>query len=164
MSGTPEVIERDEQPYVAIRATVTMESIGAASAHFPVVFEWLAKHGSGPSGPPFFKYDVIDMASQLQIEVGVPVRERMADDGTVAAGVLPAGRYASVIHVGHPDQLAGATADLLAWAEGNGLAFDTATTTEGERWACRLENYLTDPAQQPDMNRWETQLAFLLAD
>ena len=163
MSGTPEVIERAEQPYVAIRATVTMESIGAASAHFPVVFEWLAKHGSGPSGPPFFKYDVIDMASQLQIEVGVPVPERMTDDGSVVAGVLPAGRYASVIHVGHPDQLAGATGDLLAWAESNDLAFDTTTTSEGERWACRLENYLTDPAQQPDMNKWETQLAFLLA-
>lgn len=163
MSGTPEVIERAEQPYVAIRATVTMESIGAASAHFPAVFEWLARQGSRPAGPPFFKYYVIDMASQLQIEVGVPVPERLADDGSVVAGVLPAGRYASVIHVGHPDQLARATADLLAWAESNGLAFDTTTTSKGEMWACRLENYLTDPAEQPDMNKWETQLAFLLA-
>lgn len=163
MLGTPEVIERPEQPYVAIRTTVTMESIGAAAAHFPVVFEWLAGHGSGPAGPPFFKYDVIDMASQLQIEVGVPVPARMADDGSIVAGMLPAGRYASIIHVGHPDQLAGAAADLLAWAERNGLAFDTTTTSEGERWACRLENYLTDPAEQPDMNKWETQLAFLLA-
>lgn len=163
MSGTPEVIERAEQPYVAIRATVTMESIGAAAAHFPAVFEWLARHGSGPAGPPFFKYDVIDMASQLQIEVGVPVPAPLHGDGSVVAGVLPAGRYASVIQVGHPDRLADVTADLLAWAESNGLAFDASTTSEGERWACRLENYLTDPAGQPDMNKWETQLAFLLA-
>jgi effector-binding domain-containing protein len=103
------------------------------------------------------------MASQLQIEVGVPVPEHLADDGSVLAGVLPAGRYASVIHVGHPGQLADTTADLLAWAESNGLAFDTTATSEGERWACRLENYLTDPAEQPDMTKWETQLAFLLA-
>jgi effector-binding domain-containing protein len=163
MSRTPEVIERAEEPYVAIRTTVTMASIGAASAHFPAVFEWLARHGSAPAGPPFFKYDVIDMASQLQIEVGVPVPEHLADDGSVLAGVLPAGRYASVIHVGHPGQLADTTADLLAWAESNGLAFDTTATSEGERWACRLENYLTDPAEQPDMTKWETQLAFLLA-
>jgi hypothetical protein len=78
MSGSPEVIERAEQPYVAIQATVTMESIGSASAHFPTLIEWLARHGSGPPGPPFFKYDVIDMASQLQIEAGVPVPERLA--------------------------------------------------------------------------------------
>ena len=165
MSGTPEVIERAEQPYVAIRATVTMASIGAASAHFPAVFDWLARHGSGPAGPPFFKNcDVIDMDSQLQIEVGVPVPEHLAADGSVVAGVLPAGRYASVIHVGHPGQLADTTADLLTWAESNGLAFDNTATSEGERWAClSLENYLADPAQQPDMNKWEIQLAFLLA-
>jgi len=95
MPGTPEVIERAEQPYVAIRATVAMESIGAAAAHFPVMFEWLARHGSGPAGP---------------------------------------------------DQLADITADLLAWAARNGLTFDATTTSEGERWACRLEDYLADPA------------------
>ena len=162
MPGTPEVIERAEQPYVAIRTTVTMESIGAASGHFPVLFEWLASHGNGPAGPPFFKYDVIDMASQLQIEVGVPVPTRLTDDGSVVTGVLPAGRYASIIHVGHPGQLADTTAELLAWAESNGLAFDTTASSEGERWACRLESYLTDPAEQPDMNKWATQLAFLL--
>jgi len=28
----------------------------------------------------------------------------------------------------------------------------------------RLEIYLTDPAQEPDMSKWVTQLAFRLAD
>jgi hypothetical protein len=35
---------------------------------------------------------------------------------------------------------------------------------EGERWGCRLEIYLTDPREQPDVSAWETQLAFRLAD
>jgi hypothetical protein len=34
----------------------------------------------------------------------------------------------------------------------------------GERWGCRLESYLTDPRQEPDMSKWVTQLAFRLAD
>jgi hypothetical protein len=29
---------------------------------------------------------------------------------------------------------------------------------------CRLELYKTDPAVEPDMNKWETELAFRLAD
>jgi len=29
---------------------------------------------------------------------------------------------------------------------------------------CRLEIYLTDPSVEPDMSKWETQLAFRLAD
>jgi hypothetical protein len=33
-----------------------------------------------------------------------------------------------------------------------------------ERWAARLEEYLSDPADQPDMNQWVTNLAFKLAD
>ena len=35
---------------------------------------------------------------------------------------------------------------------------------DGERWGGRLEIYLTDPAQEPDMSKWVTQLAFRLAD
>jgi hypothetical protein len=34
----------------------------------------------------------------------------------------------------------------------------------GERWGCCLEIYLTDPGQEPDMSKWQTQLAFRLAD
>ena len=28
----------------------------------------------------------------------------------------------------------------------------------------RIENYLTDPAKEPDSAKWETELAFKLAD
>lgn len=33
----------------------------------------------------------------------------------------------------------------------------------GERWGCRLEIYLTDPNEEPDMSKWATQLMFKLA-
>jgi effector-binding domain-containing protein len=82
----------------------------------------------------------------------------------VVTGVLPAGRYAEVLHVGHPDGLAEATRALLDWADGEGLTFDVTADGDGERWGCRLENYLTDPAEEPDMTKWHTQLAFRLAD
>jgi hypothetical protein len=34
----------------------------------------------------------------------------------------------------------------------------------GDRWASRLEFYLTDPREEPDISKWVTQLAFRLAD
>ena len=105
----------------------------------------------------------IDMARYLVIEAGVPVAAAVDGDDTVLAGVLPAGRYATLIHVGHPAALVDATARLLAWAAEKGLTFDVSKTGEGEAWAGRLETYLTDPREQPDMNKWETQLAFRLA-
>jgi effector-binding domain-containing protein len=85
-------------------------------------------------------------------------------DGDVRSGVLPAGRYATVTHLGHPDQLIDATAALLDWAAEQGLQWDMSETDDGQRWGgCRLEVYNTDPAEEPDMNKWETELAFRLA-
>jgi hypothetical protein len=67
-------------------------------------------------------------------------------------------------HVGHPDELLEATRTLLDWAASQGLKWDVAPSADGERWACRLESYLTNPAEEPDMSKWVTQLAFRLAD
>ncbi len=46
MSGTPEIATRAEQPYVAIRAQVTMAELGGLAARFGEVFGWL-----GPTAP-----------------------------------------------------------------------------------------------------------------
>lgn len=120
--------------------------------------------GVDPAGPPFFKFNLIDMERELEIEVGVPTTDLLEGDGVVRGSVLPAGRYVSLSHVGHPRELAGATAALLDWAADQGLAWDSADTDHGQRWGCRLELYKTDPTVEPDMNKWETELAFRLAD
>ncbi len=163
MSTAPEITERAAQPYVAVKAQVTMQTIGAIADRIPEVFGWLAAHGVAPAGPPFLKYNVIDMARQLEIEAGVPVAAAVDGGGSVLPGVLPAGRYATMTYAGHPAKLIDATAELLAWASREGLVFDVAESGAGERWGSRLEIYFTDPAREPDMDRWETQLAFRLA-
>jgi effector-binding domain-containing protein len=163
LSAEPAIVERPGQPYVAIRKSVTIETIHEIVDSLPVVFGWLRAHGIQPAGAPFFKYNLIDMPGRLEMEAGVPVAAVPAADGTVSTGVLPAGRYVTATHVGHPERLIDSTAELLAWAAGQGLKWDMVETPEGERWASRLELYQTDPAVEPDMNRWETGLAFRLA-
>ena len=68
----------------------------------------------------------------------------------------------TVRHHGHPDSLMQATGDLLAWAESEGLEFDQEDTPEGHAWASRTEWYYSDPVEVPDLNDWETELAFKL--
>jgi effector-binding domain-containing protein len=104
------------------------------------------------------------MERELIVEAGVPVAEPIAGDGTVEPGVLPAGRYVSLTHLGHPDELIAVTAHLLGWADDAGLVFDQHPSPAGDVWGSRLELYLTDPAEEPDMARWTTQLLFKLAD
>jgi effector-binding domain-containing protein len=163
MPTQPRIVERPEQPYMAIGGQVTMHTIGAIADRLPEVFVWLADHDLEPTGAPFFKYNLIDMQRHLEVEVGVPVAAAAEGDGEVHAGVLPAGRYATLTHVGHPDELAGATAALRDWAAQQGLRWDMTETAHGQRWRCRLEIYHTDPADEPDMRKWQTELAFRLA-
>ena len=165
MDVTPEVTQRAAQPYAGISKWVAMSAVGSVADHIPEIFGWLGARGIAPAGPPFFRYHVIDMERELLVEAGVPVASAVGeDDGQIRGGTLPAGRFAVMTHTGAPETLVGATAALLDWAEARGLAWDVSQTDEGEKWGCRLENYLTDPAEQPDMSKWQTELAFRLAD
>jgi effector-binding domain-containing protein len=122
------------------------------------VFGWLTARGITPAGPPFWRYVVVDMDNELELEAGVPVASLV--EGTGEISVLPAGRYATVVHTGHPDTLVTATRDLLEWAAEHDLEWDS----DGETWGCRLEEYLSDPDEVPDMREWQTRLAFRLHD
>jgi effector-binding domain-containing protein len=165
MSSAPEIVTRAEQPYVAIRTQVTMEDLGTVVPPLnQEVFAWLGERGVAPAGAPFWKYNVIDMTGKLEVEAGAPVAAAVVGEGRVVSGMLLAGRYATLTHIGHPSELMAATGALLDWAAAQGLTWDMSPGVNGERWGCRLESYLTDPREEPDMSKWVTQLAFRLAD
>jgi effector-binding domain-containing protein len=127
MIDEPHIATLPERPYVAIAATVGVDDL--ATVVPPLngeVFGWLAARGIAPAGPPLWRYNVIDMARGLEVEAGVTVAAAVAGDGRVIAGVLPAGRYVIMRHVGHPDELMAATGSLLDWAAEKGLTWDVA--------------------------------------
>lgn len=161
MGENPTIETRTEQAYVAIPVSVRMEELGSVVPPLmDQVFAWLTARGIAPAGPPFWRYVVVDMETKLELETGVPVATPVEGNGEIRAGVLPPGRYAMVVHTGHPDTLVTATRDLLQWAAEQGVEWDS----EGSTWGCRLEEYLSDPAEVPDMNEWQTRLAFRLRD
>ena len=84
----PAVAERAPQPYVSIPRTVTMATISSAADELPGLFGWLADHGVTPSGPPFLRYNLIDMERELQIEAGVPVPVAVATSAPLLLTVM----------------------------------------------------------------------------
>ena len=159
MAESPTIETRMDQPYAAIPISVRMEELGSVVPPLTgQVFDWLAAQGIVPAGPPFWRYLVVDMENTLELETGVPIATHLEGNGEIRTGLLPAGRYATVVHTGHPDTLLTATRDLLQWASARDLEWDA----DGNRWGCRLEEYLSDPAEVPDMNEWQTRLAFRL--
>ncbi len=160
----PTIVHRDAQPYVGRRESITMTEFARVADHLPAMVHGLAGQGVPIAGAPFFRYRLIDMSAELVVEAGIPVGGPVEVAEPTFAGELPAGRYATVSHVGHPDGLMATTARLLDWARDEGLEWDMAPTLEGEMWGCRLEILMTNPAEEPDMHRWETVLMFRLAD
>ena len=164
MTTSPRIVNRTEQPYVAVETVLTMKEIGAVAGKLlGEVFGWAAGHGLAPAGAPFLKYNVIDMKRGLEIEFGLPTANLVTGDDRVIAGKLPAGRYASLKHRGPYDQLSNANSALLDWIKEQGLSMDVTGSPQGDRFACRLEVYLTDPAVEKDPQKWETEVAIKLA-
>jgi effector-binding domain-containing protein len=164
MSERFEIVDREAQPFVGITRTVTMTTINEIADKIPGLVGWVIERGQAPAGAPFLRYVVIDMERELVVQAGVPVAYPVEGDGTVESGELPAGRYASTRHVGHPVELEGVTARLLEWADREGLRFDVTPSRRGDRWASRIDWFETNPMEQPDMNQWVTLLTFKLAD
>ncbi len=161
----PVVVDRVARPYVALRARASMQTLGPELGPLaPRVFELLGQLRVAPDGPPFWRYLVIDMARELEVEVGVPIADAISVDEPFHSGVLPAGRYLTSIYTGHPNGLADVTRTLLEWAAAAGISWDMSEDAGCEHWGCRLEEYFWDPMTRPDMNQWQTRLAFRVAD
>ncbi len=103
------------------------------------------------------------MEAQLDIELGFPVVSALSSDDRISTGVLPAGRYASLVYTGPYDGLVEANAALLDWGAEQGLMWDSWAAENGDRFGARLESYLTDPSTEPDPAKWDTEVAIRVA-
>ncbi|MEU3917406.1 GyrI-like domain-containing protein [Streptomyces sp. NPDC029004] len=124
---------------------------------------WLTGRGTEFGGAPF-RFNTVDMEGESAVEAGIPVVSMPEPEGDIGVAVLPRGRYVTVTHAGHPDQLFGVITAVQEWAEREGLEWDMTVVDGAERRACRLESYPTDPRVEPDPSKWEIELAFRLAD
>ena len=172
MERAPLIQRRAAQPYVGIRGDVTSEAEFRRTVDrgFPQLFGWLRDNGIDPAGPPFIRYlEVAGDGQPLRFELGAPTATAVSGNQVVHAGELPAGRYATLLHVGPythsevPD-LAAARAQLNEWAGRQGLEWDSSKTASGTAFEAYIERYLTDAGREPDWSKWETELAYLIAD
>jgi len=164
MFTEPKLEDRYEQHYVGIRTQVPMKELPTVIPQsLGEVFAWLGKQGVAPAGAPFIRYHVINMESKLDVEMGVPVARALSGNDRISAGVHPAGRYASLVYTGVKNGIE-ANAALLDWGAKKGLVWDTWEAENGDGFGARYESFLTDPDDEPDQAKWETEVTIRLAD
>ena len=158
----PTAVTRPEIPTVGIRVVTPFRGmLGVRDDLLAEVWGWAGESDLDVAGYGFLRLHVIDMRGDMDIEVGLVTRDRSQGAGRICAGVMPAGRYATLAYRGVGT---GANRALIEWSAANGLELDRRDVPEGDRFACRYEAYLTDPTAEPRKKRWKIELAFKLAD
>jgi len=163
MLTLPKIVKRSVKPYVAVKREVVIPFGPAINKAMPAVGRFLAARGIERPGPALFKYDTIDMP-RLKMEFGFQLARKMDGEGEVIAGVLPAGRYATLTYFGHYRNLMDATATLIGWAKLVGHSWDSRKGRDGEHFVSRFELYPNGPMDEPDSAKWETQIFIKLKD
>jgi effector-binding domain-containing protein len=157
MMTLPRIVEREETHYAAVAAEVHMpfgEAIG------PLMGEaagYLESAGVKGFGPAVFKYNIIDMP-RLEVELGFVTPGPVAGNERVKADVLPAGKYATVTYFGHYDNLERVTGVLIGWGKQTGVEWDSSPGPSGEHFVSRVEIYPNGPDDEPNPEKWETQI------
>lgn len=95
MTNTPQVHEQAEQPYVSLHHTVAMDGFAdVIDTGYRELFGWLDAHGIAPASAPIIRYNRIDMANTMDIELAVPISaadaEGVHDDGRITNEPDPA--------------------------------------------------------------------------
>jgi effector-binding domain-containing protein len=110
-----EVTEQPAQPALVIRTHAAAPDLPRLFGEaYGALMRYLGELGEQPVGMPFAAYHNMDM-QDLDLEIGFPVARPLPAKGEIQAGELPAGRWASVLHVGPYDQCGPAYEALAAW-------------------------------------------------
>lgn len=167
----PEIQDYPSHVTAGINYAVPMgpEFIEAIDTGFGRVAGWLREKGVEAMGPTYIRYNVINMEGVMHVEIGWFVDDPISDDvaasgGDIVVGESPAGNYVTTRYSGHYDGLMNATAMLIGWAKQTGVEWDAWDTPQGEAFAARYEIYHTDPGEEPDPEKWVTELAFKVRD
>ena len=159
--GPVTIVDKPDRPYVGIRLTTPFPGMFAvATRGLKQLRAWSKANGLEEEGPYFLRYYHCDMRDIMEIEAGFVTRAAPLDHPQIKGGLLPRGRYASLIYRGNG--LRGNQA-LMQWGRDTGTVFEPIDPQLSESYACRYEAYLTDYRVEPRKLLWDVELSIKVA-
>lgn len=163
MLTNPKIEFRNEQPFVAIFIDVAMKDIPSVlPPMIPEVIEWLTKNNIAPDRIMFFHYLSMTDNAKLHVAVGMTTQTLITGDERFQSGILPAGNYAMISNFGDYSNLYDAHYTLEKWLQKKSLDDTKSRSDSTIEWFGRTEFYISDPATEPNPEKWQTDVAFLI--
>lgn len=148
------VQQAEAQPSISIREHSSVAALPDLMGQaFGELFGYLGETGAQPAGPPFAIYRSVDEAD-MDVEIGVPVAQPLADRGRIHASELPAGKEAHTLHVGPYDQVVTAYKALEQWLDEHGQ----------EPAGPPREHYLNGPDEVSGPEEYQTEVVWPIRD
>lgn len=141
---------REATLVVSRRRPVRLAEVGGViGAAFGEVYGYLGSHGGTPVGPPFVIYHGSPATDDpFDMEVCAPVARPIDPPAGWAMQELPAGTFATLLHVGPYDTVGDAYETLFAWLGSHRM----------EAAGPPREVYLSEPGTPPDRIRTIVEL------
>lgn len=136
------VQDRGATLVLAKRTAVALSDIGnVLPAALGEVYGHIERLGGEPEGPPFVIYPEVPAPDRpFAMEICAPVRKPIEAPAGWTLEELPAGLFASLVHVGPYDTVSGAYGDIAAWIGSHGYVIAGPPR----------EVYLSPPETPPD--------------
>ncbi|SHJ50246.1 effector-binding domain-containing protein [Dethiosulfatibacter aminovorans DSM 17477] len=151
MSYKCEVVEQEAQKTLAIRTRSSMDELPKAiGMSYKKIYEYISETVPEFDTVPYVGYFNMDL-NDLDVEIGVPVDKDFDEREDMKMSEIPAGKYATTLHVGPYSDLKVAYEVLMKWIEGQDL----------EVTGIGYEYYLNDPQITPPEDL-ETEILFQL--
>ena len=160
--GPVSIVEKPERSYLGIRFNTPFNGMFAlVTKALKELRKWSKENSLSDEGPYFVRYYHCDMTSMMDVEVGLVTNLGIIDQERIKPGLLPKGRYATLVYRGNG--LRGNQA-LMKWATDHEIKFDPLITGEVESYTCRYEAYLTDYRIESRKLLWDVELSIKIAD
>jgi effector-binding domain-containing protein len=158
----PDIVEIPACRYAGIRVVTPFRGMLAVRNRLiDELHAWFDDRNLPDRGRTFFRLHLVNMDGPMDIEVGIGTPGGIEGDERVRPGVRPGGRYARLTYVNHARR---ANRTLVEWIRDSDLRMDSKNEPGGERFACRYEEYVTDPREERMKSRWRVTLNIRLAD
>lgn len=119
-----EVVYKNEQPTLSVRARTNVESLpaligesyGKMAVYLKEIDEYLAD-------VPYVAYHNMDMQN-LDVEIGFPVAKILPEKGDIKSGAIPAGKAVFCMYRGAYTEMEDTYGEMSKWIEDNGFKPD----------------------------------------
>lgn len=152
MNNQIEIIEREEEKTLQIYAEAAVMKIPVVTGNaYKKIMKLAEEQKIEVTGAPFVRYLEINwnevntenkfaafikmFTHKWKMEIGFPVKNKIAGSGEIKQSVITKGKYVKLIHHGPYQKVGGTYKQMLAWIKQNNL------TVKNES----IEFYLNDP-------------------